>query len=460
MPQRLLPHDKDAEVAVAGSVLYNPDVTAQVMAIVRPEDFYDPRCRKIFTVECHLGHGLDALTIMAELERRGWLDEVTPAFVTGAISNTPYSYHGVHYARVVRDLSRRRQLIQLGTRLVEQAFGPAGDGSTEEIISTFGHALLALVAQGPGASIPAPEAAAAFQETVARWAADPLEPGEVRGLASGLRPVDDLLNGMRPGDLILLAARPSMGKSALGFEIARRVASHGGRVLIFSLEMGYKQVVGRWASALSRVHGSRVERGLCPAQYAGTAHETRYLSRPELRTYNDALEQIQGYATLTINDQASLRAEQIRAQALAHAARAGGLDLVVVDHTGLIDAGPDGRRQLTATREGAKSRAMKALAKELGAPLILLQQLNRGVEARQDKRPGLADLRDSGEHEENADIVLALYSAAYYKRELGDRPDNLEVICLKHRHGSRRQRAHLCYERPISRFSEFAPTPP
>jgi replicative DNA helicase len=451
--QPILPHDKDAEMAVVASLLINPDVIPLVLAILRPDDFYEPRCRKIFTVERDLGQGLDVLTVQAELERRGWLDQVGPAFITGTILQMPCSYHGEYYAGLVRDLSRRRQLIQLAARLTKSAFAP-GEDSADDLISTFGRELLALARHGAGAAISAPEAATAVQETVARWAADPLPPGGVRGLSCGLQPVDDVLNGMRRGDLILLAARPSMGKSALGFEIARRVASRGLHVLIFSLEMGWRQVVGRWASALSGVHVSRMERGLCPPEHAGTANQILYPSPPEFEAYNQALVEIQGYETLTINDQASLRTEQIRAQALARAARSGGLDLVVVDHTGLIDPGPGRQHHLTAAREGAKSRAMKALAKELSAPLILLQQLNRGVEARQDKRPGLADLRDSGEHEENADIVLALYSRAYYQRKLQRQPDELEILCLKHRHGPGRTSARLFYQRPLSRFTE------
>ena len=192
---------------------------------------------------------------------------------------------------------------------------------------------------------------------------------------------------------------------------------------------------------------------MCPPEYAGTATQTRYLSEPELEGCFRAVEEIASLKNLTIVDPASLTAEQVRAQALSQAAKMGGLDLVVVDHTGLIDPGPAQRHELSAKREGAKSRAMKALAKELGAPVVLIQQLNRGVEARSDKVPTLADLRDSGEHEENADVVLALYSKDYYKADPGNKPDELEVLCLKHRRGKRQKRALLRYERALSRFS-------
>jgi replicative DNA helicase len=243
-----------------------------------------------------------------------------------------------------------------------------------------------------------------------------------------------------------------MGKSALGFDIALRVAICGLQVLIFSLEMGHKQVVGRWASALSGVPASRMERGLCPPQYAGTATESRYLSEAELARCQQAIDDISRLENLTITDRPALTAEQIRAVALSQAAMLGGLDLVVVDHTGLIDPGPTRRYDPVSQREGAKSRAMKALAKELGAPLLLIQQLNRAVEARTDKQPILADLRDSGEHEEHADVVLALYNAQYYQTTRPQKIDKVEVLCLKHRHGQRQKRAELSYDPTLSKF--------
>ena len=453
MDQKLLPHDVDAEIAVVGAVSINPDVAATIFARLTPEDFYDPRCRKIFAVQRDLGEGIDFVTLQAELEARGWLDQVGIGFLTNTLAVTPSSLHGPHYAGVVRRLWKQRQLIQLAARLTRQAFEPGEDTSVEELIESFTDELLALTTTRQAAAIPAPEAALAVREQIATWAANPTGPAGVRGLPTGLGQLDSVLHGMQAGDLILLAARPSMGKSALGFEIARRVAVQGYQVLIFSLEMDHKQVVGRWVSNLSRVLGERVERGLCPPESAGTATQTRYLSEPELEGCFRAVEEIASLKNLTIVDPASLTAEQVRAQALSQAAKMGGLDLVVVDHTGLIDPGPAQRHELSAKREGAKSRAMKALAKELGAPVVLIQQLNRGVEARSDKVPTLADLRDSGEHEENADVVLALYSKDYYKADPGNKPDELEVLCLKHRRDKRQKRALLRYERALSRFS-------
>ena len=460
MDPKMLPHDLDAEMAVIGALAINPDVAATIFAMLTPEDFYDPRCRKIFAVQRDLGEGIDLVTVKAGLEARGWLEEVGIGFLTGTIPRTPFSPHGLHYAGVVRKRSQQRQLMLLAARLARQAFEPGEDTSVEEIIASFQHELLALTTTGQAAAISAPEAAQALRQQITAWAADPTGPAGVRGLKSGLGQLDPVLHGMQPGDLILLAGRPSMGKSALGFEIGRKVAEQGRPVLIFSMEMSSQQVVARWVSALSGVPGERMERGLCPPQYAGTAMETRYLSKPELNACYGAVDEIAKLESLCIVDQASLTAEQIRAQALSQAAKTGGLDLLVVDHTGLIDPGPAQRHELSAKREGAKSRAMKALAKELGAPVLLIQQLNRAVEARTDKVPILADLRDSGEHEENADVVLVLYSEAYYKTDPSNKPDELEVLCLKHRRGKRQKRAQLCYERSLSRFSSSTAAPP
>jgi replicative DNA helicase len=300
------------------------------------------------------------------------------------------------------------------------------------------------------------EAVGTLYDQVEAWAREPLDFGEVRGLATEIPSLDQLLGGLQPGWLVLICARPMIGKSALAFEIARRNAEKARRVAIFSLEMPRNDILLRWASCLSGVETRKVRRGPCPGKYRGTPSASAYLTEREFSAYIEAMGKISAYPSMWIDDTGALSALDIRARAIRLAHQAGGLDLVIVDHSGLMIG--DGQNGEGVSKvEGRKSNAMRALAKEIGCPVILIQQLNRGVEARSDKRPDLASLRDSGEHEQNAHVVIGLYRESAYKQMLPGTTDDLslEALTLKHREGPSGKRVTLRYERNLHRFGEF-----
>lgn len=456
MAEPLRPHAEHAEEAVVGSILHNNQVLAEVMALIDAEDFYDARYRAIFEAELRLETGIDYVTLVEALRSMGKLKLVGGEVGVGRINELAFlPWNAPHYARMVADKARQRRLLDLAARLTRRIHDGDDEGA-EDLMAWILGRLLEIQDQGEGGnSLPIVEVASGFYDRVEYWTQNPLAKGEVRGLSSGLPAMDALLQGMEPGELILLAARPSMGKSALAFEVTRQVSRAEGRVLVVTLEMTGEQVMGRWAAAMSGVPTGRVARGACPDGYVGTKVEKQYAGPEDLTRYLRAVAQVAAYPNLAIYDQGTLTTAQIRTAALSWSARMGGLDLLVVDHTSLIAPPRGSGYEPAAKREGQKSRDLKALAKELEAPVLLVQQLNRGIEARTDKRPQLSDLRDSGEHEENADIVLGLYWDGYYKQGRQSQDEKLEVLCLKHRRAEARVSVALQYERELSRFSEW-----
>jgi replicative DNA helicase len=460
MVERLPPYSEEAEKAVLGAGLIDPEQLAGLAATLAPEDFYLERHRTIFACMLELERsGLDFVTLTDTLEQRGQLEKVGGrAAVQLLLDQLPAAIHAEHYARLVSDYAVRRRVQDLCLKTYKAAWPSAGL-SCEELLSEANRGLMEITARRlAGGAVTAGQAASALYDQVEYWAQHPLAYGEVRGLSTGIPSLDSLTGGLRPGTLVLIAARPSVGKSGLAFEMARRVARRGGRVLIFSLEMTAEEIMARWASAISGVPSDRLERGLCPQEQRGSKAGAYYASEEDLEAYAQALVEITEYRHVVVDARAGLTAAQIRATALMHARKLDGLDLVILDHTGLIHEERGDRRDHAAKREGRKSQAMKELAKEVGAPVVLVQQLSRTTEIRHNKRPVLSDLRDSGEHEQNADIVVGLYCEACYETGTppGDRKrEELALLCLKHRNGAAQTQVIVRYEREISRFSEW-----
>jgi len=456
MIDQLPPHNPAHERAVLGSILIDPSAIHRVSSILSgPQDFHDARYQWIYRAMLDLNKGgvaIDELSLLDLLERRG--RELGNDAFTDLVVDTPTSLHAEHYARSVSDYARRRRLINAAAEIARAAY----DTNTPDPIPFAHKRLMELDSENRDAGLVSVAAASsAFYDQVEAWAKEPLDFGQVRGLATNINSLDHLLGGLEPGIEILLSGRPSMGKSALALEIGRRVGMEGGKVVaIFELEMTRQSILMRWASAISGVESRKVQRGVCPAKYEGQPAAAYYVNANEMGRYVDAMGQLSRHQNILIDDTPALTASQIRARAIQKAHEHGGIDLVIVDHTTIMR--DEGRyNSNTAKSEGAKSEAMKNLAKELGCPVLLVQQLSRATEARQNKRPTLADLRDSGEHEQNADIVLGLYRESYYKDGLipGSKADlELEVIGLKNREGPT-AKVVIRYERNLHRFSEF-----
>lgn len=451
----LPPHSAEAERGLLGSILIDPLALHKVTPILAGcTDFYDQRHQWIYKAMVDLTKGgvqPDTLAVWDVLERRK--QDIQSSYLTGLVSETPTSMHAEHYARIVADYGQRRRLIGAATAMTKAAY----DVRHANPVALAHKQLMGLDRDTGSGLVAVPAAIGDLYDQIEAWSQHPLGFGEVRGLATHIKSLDHLLGGMERGTLLMLAGRPSMGKSALALEVGRLVAMTGGAtVAIFELEMTKQAILMRWGSAMSEVESRKVKRGVCPDKYRDKPAASYFVSDEEMARYMHAMAELSMCKNLLIDDTPALTAQQIRARCLHKAHELGRLDLVIVDHTTIM--GDDSNyRGNTAKAEGAKSQQLKDLAKELDCPVLLVQQLSRATEGRSDRRPTLADLRDSGEHEQNADVVLGLYRESYYKNNVipGSEIDlDLEVLGLKSREGPT-AKIRLRYERHLHRFTEW-----
>lgn len=408
---RVPPYSAEAEAAVIGALLLRPELLGDVLDTgLGDADFYSPKWSAAFAVIADLvkaGEAVDVLTV----DRR--LGEVRPtmAEMIDATADVPATGHATAYAKAVVDTARLRRFIAAGTEWVNGAFSQEAGNNAGVFLDAAAGALLAACQ-------------ASHADDDSRWlgdcAADALADlrrqvdGDPAGVLSGFVDLDSLLGGLRPGQLVVLGARPGMGKSALALDVAQSVAGMGGPVLVCEAEMSGVEL-GMRALAAGGVNSGRLASGR--------------LDEIDFQRLETRLEALRGLPVL-INDRPSPTLLSIRSRARKMAA-GGGLSLVIVDYLQLMEGARQERRELDVA---AFSRGLKALAKELGVPVLALAQLNRGLEARSDKRPVLSDLRDSGQLEQDADVVLFLYRDEVYNP---DSPDTgtAELIVAKHRNG-------------------------
>jgi len=455
-PEPQLPSSSAAEFGTLLGAFCYPEAIHGLAAIISPCDFYDERYGIIFETMIDMdGVQPNVLTLTDALEASGKLEQAGGVNYIFKLSADATKYWTTpqaaeRHARSMADYATRRRLIEASSTIAKAAW----EQDAPTALARAHAALTGLSRDNDTGLMPVSASISGLYDQVEEWGNNPLAWGEVRGLATGIPGLDNLVGGMNPGELTLLAARPAIGKTALALEIARRVGVAGGRVAIFELEMTRRNILMRWASCISEVETRKIKRGIWDGQ--NQAAKAFYVTPEEMGRYVAALGEMEKLSTVSIDDSPGLTSSDIRMRSVQYANRLGGMDLIVVDHTGIIKSDQQ-RGENTAKSEGRKSREMHELAKELGCPVLLVQQLNRGVGNRTDKRPSLDDLRDSGEHEENADVALGLYRDSYYNRGLveGSPKDmELEVLGLKNREGPTKK-ATLRYERHIHRFSEF-----
>jgi replicative DNA helicase len=434
---RMPPHSVEAEESVIGSILIDPQAIDRVRSIITPADFYIVKNGWVYAAALALRERrdpIDFVTITRELANRAQLDELGgPAYISQLINCVPTAIHAEGYAAIVKTAAQRRGLLAGASEAARRAY--AEDEAIDDQINQSIAELRALQSRGLQRARTAAEAALAYHDKVRDWSQHPTQPGEVRGLSFGFETTLDFTGGYDPGDLVVLAGRPSMGKSALGFEIAYNVARAGKRAAIFSLEMSQDQVIERLAGGLSGIERKTVRTGA--------------LSEEGWQRYTDALTDM-GDLDLHIHDAANMTTAQITTSALELMP-----DLIVIDHLGRIGDTAQ-KNEIEAKRIGRITKALKTLAKESGAIVLLLVQLNRGVESRQDKRPTLGDLRDSGEIEEDADNVIMIYRDEYYNPETADR-HVAEIIPRKLRNGDTEEGAELKFIKHLAWFTRLDP---
>ena len=415
---RVPPHSLDAEVSVLGAALLSRTAASDAVELLSPDDFYRDAHRVVFEAVTALttaGEPIDTVTVTDHLARHDRLDEVGgPAALHDLTVATPTAANAAYYARIVRDKALLRRLIDAGTDVARMGYEAADDA--EKVVDRA-ESVIYEVAQKRTTSDYAAlgELLNDSFDQIERLAE---QGSEVTGLPTGFDDLDRLTAGLQPQNLVIVAARPAMGKSSLCLGIAEYVAIELRRsAIVFSLEMSKLEIVNRLLSSQARIDSSRLRTGR--------------LDDTDWRKLGDALGRLSD-APLYIDDTPSISLVEIRAKC-RRLKQKHGLDLVIVDYLQLMQSP---RRIESRQQEVAEmSRGLKMLAKELDVPVMALSQLSRQPESRTDKRPQLADLRESGSIEQDADLVGFIYRDEVYD---DDSPDKgiAELIISKHRNGA------------------------
>lgn len=421
---RIPPHNEEAEKAVLGALLtdgVNSGVADVVTSIVKKEDFYRDAHRIIFeAIEALIkGHKtVDFITLSEELDRRKKLDTVGGIAYITSLANEATGYNIEEHARIISEKAQMRRLIDAGNKIVGMTY--AGEDEPEAIMNKAEQLILDVGGQTQGESSFAPISDIVLTN-LERLHALQQQEGGLTGIPTGFIDLDHILNGLNRSNLILVAARPAMGKTAFTLNIAQNVAMMENlTVAFFSLEMGKEELVGRILSSVAEVTADKLRRA-----------DMDQGDWDKVITAADRMSQ----SKLFIDDTSSLTVQDMRAK-LRRLKVEHGLDLVIVDYIQLMQGRSGNKSNENRQQEVSEiSRNLKLIAREFNVPVIALSQLSRSVESRPDKRPVLSDLRESGSLEQDADIVIFLYRDKYYD-ENSEEGDNAEILIRKHRNGS------------------------
>ena len=412
------PQNVEAEIAVLGAVLLDNRVLDQILDALKAEDFYREGHRVVYQAIVDLAAqnvGVDTLTLYTALKDRGQLDVAGgPERLAELVESVPTTVNALHYAHIVQQRAILRRFIAVSSELVEEVYG--GVSEVDDFMDRAETAILG-VADSRGRNEPSP-IRDVLQTTFEQLERRMRERSAVTGVPTGYVDLDRLTAGLQRSDLIILAARPSMGKTALCLNLALNAALIGNAgVGIFSLEMSKEQLVTRMVSSHARVSSGKIRTGhLHPDEFEALFHASEDLSR----------------LPIYVDDTPALNIMELRSKCRRLKAD-GHLDLIVVDYLQLM-RGP-AKAQSREQEISEISRSLKALAKELDVPVLALSQLNRALEGRADKRPMLADLRESGAIEQDADLVVFIYRDEVYNKETKDQ-GVAEIIISKQRNGS------------------------
>ena len=436
--ERLPPQDLAAEQCVLGGMLLSKDAIADVVEVLRPGDFYKPAHQTVYDAVLDLygrGEPADPVTVSAELTRRGEIGRIGGApYLHTLMSSVPTAANAGYYALIVRERAVLRRLVEAGTKIVQMGYGQDG-GDADDIVDRAQAELYAVTERRTGDDyMPLSDL---MQPTLDEIDAISSRGGAMVGVPTGFADMDRLTNGLHGGQLVVVAARPAMGKSTLGLDFCRAASiRHRLTSVIFSLEMGRNEITMRLLSAEARV--------ALHAMRSGTLSEDDWT---KIARTMSSVEQ----APLFIDDSPNMSMMEIRAKCRRLKQRHD-LRLVVVDYLQLMSSG---KRIESRQQEVAEfSRSLKLLAKELDVPVVAISQLNRGPEQRTDKRPLLSDLRESGAIEQDADMVVLLHREDAYERE-SERAGEADLIVAKHRNGPTANIV-VAFQGHYSRFVDMA----
>ncbi len=416
---RKIPWSAEAEQAVIGSCLIDPRCLPELLSALKAEDFYLDQNREIYETVFHMftyALTIDPVTVLDQMKQRGVFHEESSArYLRELMEVTPTAANVMKYAQIVRDQALLRHVIDACDETIAAASGGAGDAN--DVLDLAERKIYAL-RQGRviGGLVPASQVVQSVYAKLSELAASGKA---VPGVTTGLRDVDKRIMGLNKSDFILIASRPGMGKTSIALNMAVAAAKATGQtVAIFSLEMSREQLVTRLLSGEGLISlGHLLTGNLSGDEWKRAAHAAGVISNTDIR----------------INDNPTLTVADMNAQCR----RLNNLGLVVIDYLQLMQSAGSGHGWSNESRVQAvsdMSRMLKIMAKELNVPVICLSQLSRANEQRQDKRPMLSDLRESGSIEQDADIVIGLYRDGYYNQET-ENPNLSECIVLKNRHG-------------------------
>jgi replicative DNA helicase len=444
---RVPPHSVEAEASILGGLLLDNAAWERIADLVRAEDFYRADHRIVFEVIARLidaGKPADVVTVFEALEGLGRANEVGGiAYLNTLAQETPSAANIMRYAEIVRDRAILRFLVSVSDQIATQALNPAGK-ETRQILDEAESQIFQIGEQGARRSAGFQN----FHDVLARVVerVDDLyhnpNPSDVTGVPSGFFDLDQKTAGMHAGDLLIIAGRPSMGKTSLALNIAEYVAiTEKLPVAIFSMEMGAEQLAMRVLCSVGRLDAQRVRTGRLNEDDWGRLTQAMALTKE---------------AQIHIDETPALNPLELRSRARRLSRQYGKLGLIVVDYLQLMSASSTGENRTTEISE--ITRSLKGLAKELGCPVLALSQLNRTVEQRTDKRPVMSDLRESGAIEQDADLILFIYRDEVYRP---DTPDKgvAEIIIAKQRNGPIGT-VRLTFLGQFTKFENFAAPAP
>jgi len=434
---KLPPYNKEAEQSVLGACLHSADAIAKALEVLTEEDFYKAANKKIFIVmreQFEANESIDVLALAERLRKKDELDNVGGLEYLSLLEDyIPTATAVGHHAKILREKKILRDLIQTATDIVSNSYSDRDDVDT--LLDRAEQSIFEISEKRTKASFyKLPDI---IRENVSTLEKLSMKPGMVTGVSSGFSDLDNMTAGFQPSDLIILAARPSMGKTSFALDIARYVSLHEKiPTAMFSLEMSKQQLGVRLLCSQARVDSSKVRTG--------------YLAKSDWPKVHEAGSKL-SEAKMFIDDSAALSVLDVRARARRLAAEQP-LGLIIIDYLQLMHGrGGTESRQLEVSDI---SRGLKALAKEINVPIIALSQLSRAVEGRTDKRPMLSDLRESGSIEQDADVVMFIYRDVVYNPETDD-PGKTEILVRKQRNGPIGD-IQLHFENQFTRFFDRA----
>ncbi|TFD74937.1 replicative DNA helicase [Cryobacterium sp. Sr8] len=436
--ERTPPHDLLAEQSALGGMMLSKDAVADVVETVRSTDFYIPKHEIIFDAILSLyshGEPTDVITVTDELTKIGELSRAGGAeYLHTLTSLVPTAANAGFYSTIVAERALLRRLVEAGTRIAQMGY--SGEGEVLDLVNTA-QAEIYSVTGGTQTEdyVPLTDAVTAAIDEIE---AAKLKDGQMSGVPTGFADLDELTNGFHGGQLIIVAARPALGKSTLALDFARSASIHHDMPSIFfSLEMGRSEIAMRLLAAEASVPLQSMRKGTVDARDWTTIAQTR-------GRINDA--------PLYIDDSPNMTLVEIRAKCRRLKQRVG-LKMVIIDYLQLMTSG---KRVESRQQEVSEfSRALKLLAKELQVPVIALSQLNRGPEQRADKMPAISDLRESGSLEQDADMVILLHRESAYEKD-NPRAGEADLIVAKHRNGPTRT-VTVAFHGHYSRFADMVP---